>query len=134
LEAIASPSIKEEERMSRAWKVGVGTLSGLALAFVGYIGGRSKVGELLVPNAAAQTTPANINLAKPSCVTLPYGAGVGLGGFACVADLDGNGKQEIVVGQSTITAGTTGGHWYVHIVDGTGTERGTGTLMQNAYP
>jgi hypothetical protein len=119
--------------MSRAWKVAAGILTGLVLALLGYIGGRSKLGALLVPNAAAQTAPSNITLAKPSCVmgAATTGTGANYAGpvnetFACVADLDGNGKQEIVVGVLIAAANP---EWVVHIVDGSGTERGTGTKL-----
>jgi hypothetical protein len=117
--------------MSRTWKVGAAALLGLVLALVGYIGGRSKLGTLLIPNAAAQTAPSNITLAKPSCV-----AGNPGGSFSwavsCVADLDGNGKQELIVGylgSSPVGGGQT--EWTVHIMDGSGAERGTGTKLVN---
>jgi hypothetical protein len=108
--------------MSRAWRVVVGALLGLVLVLVGYIGGRSRLGALLVPNAAAQTTPSTITLAKPSCVAMSSN------GFACVADLDGNGKQEIITGMNVGTGQT---EWIVQIVDGTGVARGTGTKLVN---
>lgn len=86
-----------------------------------------------VKDALAQTVPASINLAKPSCTSQPAiaqvgGASGGITGvqmvFVCVADLDGNGKQEVIVGSNNSAGGSQ-----VHILDGTGVERGTGTKL-----
>jgi hypothetical protein len=86
-----------------------------------------KVGELGVVVGAPSTAGAT----NPSCTSNPVLAVGGTGGaysdyplFACVADLDGNGEKETIVGVPTNVGGVGApGSYKVTIINSNGTVR-----------
>lgn len=123
--------------MPRSMKLTVAAVLCFMLVVTGYIFGHLDV--RLIPTASAQTPTSNLTLSKPSCASQPAlpvtnttGEVIGMF-FVCVADLDGNGKNEVILGASLPGPNGSltqpGANWQVRIVDGTGVERGTGTKL-----
>lgn len=73
-----------------------------------------------LPSALAQTTGSSIILKKASCSTASS-SGTHL--FTCVADLDGTGQQQVIVGHRN--SSLTGASVTVTIINSDGTVRAT---------
>ena len=75
---------------------------------------------LIAAGAMVAATAAMAQTAAPNCAVAPGGAGASTavsGVVACVAELDGRGKQQLIIGH------VSGGTGYVFILNNTGTVR-----------